>query len=56
MTLFFYNVTWPCDSDCNMSVLYDDCYTLSWYSVPFIFKIREKEEKKTQDRKSSSKK
>jgi len=39
-----------------MSVLYDDCYTLSWHLVSSIFKIRKKEEKEIQDRKSSSEK
>jgi len=39
-----------------MSVLCDNYHTLSWHLVSSIFRIKEKEERETQDRKSSSEK
>jgi len=45
MILFFYDVTWPCDGDCNISVLCDNCHILLQHLVPSIFKKREKKEK-----------
>ena len=49
MTLSFYNITWCCDCDCDMSISYDDCHIL------FILFL-EWEEKDKQDRKILSKK
>jgi len=56
MMLLFYDVTWCCDHDCDMSVLCDNCCTLSHHLVPSIFKSRGKKKRKKQDRKSLSKK
>jgi len=39
-----------------MNVLHDNCHTLLWHFVPSIFRIKEKERKKKQDRKSLSEK
>jgi len=55
MMLLFYDVTWCCDHNCNISVLCNTCYTLSHHLVSSIFKVRGKEERGKQDRKSPSK-
>jgi len=39
-----------------MSVLCDNYHILSWHLVSSIFKIKEKEERETQDKKSLSEK
>jgi len=39
-----------------MNVLHDDCHTLSWHLVSSISKIRGKEEREKQDKKSLSEK
>ena len=48
----FYDITWCCDSYCDMSVSHDNCHILSQNLIPSIFRIREKEKRKKKDRKS----
>jgi len=43
-------------TNCDMSVLHDNCHILLWHFVPSIFRIREKEKREKQNRKSPSEK
>jgi len=51
MILSFCDVIWCCDCDCDISVLHDNCLTLSWYLGSSIFRIREKEKKRNKIKK-----